>query len=381
MWRVILIGMGIFCGSLKAQNVLISRYIPGNYLADNRHRVELYNPGPSPVSLEGFLLVTRDYSVRLPASVSLQPRAVFVLAKRQAPGVNLALSETPDFLIRFHLLENEGNYILLFDQNMDPLEAMYFSPLPNVPFLPDRDTLITYSRVKIPYSVPPENRELWSYISIGEDPRNTFVKQDGEWKLSRNRSSLNPSTDYRALTTRYFDGIVMVKWTTSFEQNCQFHHVERSEDQERFTEVKNLNSQGDSQEFQNYSYYEKGLEEGKLYYYRIRSEDIYGNSVYSKIRGVRAEEGLDEFSLEAFVGLKSGNGVLNVRFTSLHSQRVRVKLFDENMREVAILFNDYVFAEKPNFLKISRTLSPGKYLILADTETRRFAKQIEIGKK
>lgn len=378
MWRAIFIGMSMFCTTLEAQNVLISRYIPGNYLADNRHRVEFYNPGNSPISLEGYLLVTRDYSVRLPASVRIAPRAVFVLAKNQTPGVNLALSETPDFLIRFHLLENEGNYILLFDPQLNPQEAMYFSPLPNVPFLPDRDTLITYSREKIPYAIPPENREVWSYISVGADPRNTFVNQNGEWKLSRNKSSLNPSTDYRTLTTRYFDGIVMVKWTTSFEENCQFHHVERSEDQETFIEVNRLNSLGDSQEFQNYEYYEKDLEAGKLYYYRIRSEDIFGNSVYSKIRGVRAEEGLEEFSLEAFVGLKSGNGELNVRFTSLYSQRVRVKLFDEDMREVAILFNDYVFAEKPNFLKISRKLESGKYLILVDTETRRFAKEIEI---
>jgi hypothetical protein len=376
MWRALLIAVILFGGSLCAQDVFISRYIPGNYLADNNHRVQFFNPESRPVSLEGYLLVTRDYSVRLPASVRIGPRSVFTIAKEKAPGVNLILSDVPDFLIRFRLLEDEGNYIVLIDREGNIRESMYYSPVPNVPFLPERDTLITYSREKLPYYVPPENRPVWSYISVGDGPTRTFVKQGGEWKLSR--GNIKPSTEYKSLNVRYFDGIVTLKWTTAFEQNCRFHHVERSEDQETFVPMEQVESQGDSRDFQSYEYYEKNVEEGKTYYYRLRSEDIFGNSVFSKIRGIKAEEGLNEFNLEVITGPNITGGALNVRFTSRYAQRVRLKLYDERMREVAILFNDYVFAGIPNLLKVDQPLPAGKYLILADTETKRFGKEVSV---
>ncbi|MEM0998491.1 MAG: hypothetical protein AAGN35_15630 [Bacteroidota bacterium] len=378
MRHILLIAVLLLAGGVYAQEVevFVSRYIPGNYLADNNHRVQFFNPGTRPVSLEGYLMVTRDYSVRLPAAARIGPRSVFTIAKEQAPGVNLILSDVPDFLIRFRLREDEGNYLVLIDRQGNIQEAMYYSPVPNVPFLPERDTLITYAREKLPYYVPPENRQVWSYISVGDGPTRTFVKQGGEWKLSR--GNIKPSTDYRSLNVRYFDGIVTLRWTTAFEQNCRFHHLERSEDQEVFAPVARIASQGDSREFQSYEYYEKNVEEDKTYYYRLRSEDIFGNSVFSKIRGLKTEEGQEEFSLEVISGPNITGGALNVRFTSRYAQRVRLKLFDEQMREVAILFNDYVFAGIPNLLKVDRPLVAGRYLILAYTETERFGKQVEV---
>lgn len=379
MKRQVLLAVLCLClgSALRAQDVFISRYIPGNYLFDNTHRVQFFNPGTRPESLEGFFLVTRDYSVRLPASVRIGPRSVFTIAKSRAADVNLVLSEVPDFLIRFRVLEDEGNYIVLMDRNRNVVDAMYFSPVPNVPFLPERDTLITYSREKLPYYVPPENREIWSYISVGDDPTRAFVKQGGEWKLSRGNE--RPATEYRDINVRFFDGIVTVRWTTSFEQNLRYHFIERSEDQEEFSPVGTVESEGDSKDFQSYEFYEKDLKPGEMYYYRVRSEDIFGNSVYSKIRGLKAEEGQEEFSLEVIAGPNIAGGALSVRFTSRYSQRVRVKLFDDQMREVAILFNDYVFAGIPNLLKIDRPLVEGKYLILADTDTKRFGQEIEVG--
>ena len=63
--RYLLTGLGIMlCGISFSQSIFISRIVPGNYLSDNRHRVEFYNPDNSAQSLEGFLipalLVTAD---------------------------------------------------------------------------------------------------------------------------------------------------------------------------------------------------------------------------------------------------------------------------------------------------------------------------------
>ena len=375
--RYLLTGLGIMlCGISFSQSIFISRIVPGNYLSDNRHRVEFYNPDNSSQSLEGYLLVTRDYSVRLPGEVRVPAHGTYVLAKNRAPDVNLSLATTPDFLIRFPMLEHEGNYIVLFDPKGRILEALYYSPVPNVPFLPDRDTLYTYSREKIPYYIPPENRPIWNHFTAGSDPGSFFLKVKGVWRMSSLRD--NPATEYQNVTLRYKEGILNLKWTVSFEKDSRLHIVEKSTDIERFVPVDTLESKGDTRDLRQYAYYEEGLDPGTTYYYRIRNIDAAGREIYSRIREVKAEEGQEEFSMEVLQGPSTGAGPLRVRFNSQFSQQVRIKLYDERRMEVAILFDDFVYAGVPGLLKVGRKLPAGQYLILAETETKRFGQNFEV---
>ena len=375
--RYILSGiMVMLWGLLSAQSVVISRYIPGNYLSDNRHRVEFVNSGSKPFSLEGYLLVTRDYSVRMPAEAIIPARGKLILAKNMTAGVNLSLATTPDFLIRFPLLEHEGNYIIFFDPTGKVLEALYFSPVPNVPFLPDRDTLYTYSREKIPFYIPPENRPVWQYFTAGSDPATAFVKQAGVWKMAEAQE--NPATDYQNVSLRYKEGILALRWTTRFETKSVMHIVEKSDDKEHFFPVDSLESQGDSRDFRQYAYYEEGLKQGETFFYRIKNVDQNGHEIYSRIREVKIEEGQEEFSMEVLPGAGVNAGQLRLRFNSQYSQQVRIKLFDERLLEVAILFDDFVFAGSPSLIKLGQKLPPGNYLLLAETETRRFGQNFEI---
>lgn len=375
--RYFLLGlMLMLCGTIFSQGMSISRFVPGNYLSDNRHRVEFTNKGGKQVSLEGYLLVTRDYSVRLPAEARIPANGKLVLAKNKASDVNISLATTPDFLIRFPLLEHEGNYLVLFDPSGKVLEAIYFSPVPNVPFLPDRDTLYTYSREKIPFYIPPENRSVWHYFTAGSDPSPAFVKIAGVWK--KVETNENPATDYENVTLRYKEGILSLRWTTRFEQRSVAHVVEKSSDKERFYPVDTLASQGDSRDFNQYAYYEEGLTLGEVYYYRIKNVDQEGREIYSRIREVKAEEGLEEFTMEVLPGAGANAGQLRLRFNSQYSQQVRIKLFDERLMEVAILFDDFVFAGSPSLIKLGQKLPAGNYLLLAETENRRFGQNFEI---
>ncbi|MBK9448009.1 MAG: hypothetical protein IPN95_01055 [Bacteroidetes bacterium] len=366
----------ILWGATYSQSIFISRIVPGNYLSDNRHRVEFSNPANKVQSLEGYLLVTRDYSVRLPAEARVPARGTFVLAKNPALGVNLSMATTPDFLIRFPMVEHEGNYLVLFDPNGRIVEALYFSPVPNVPFLPDRDTLYTYSREKIPYYIPPENRTIWSHFTAGSNPSNVFVKTNGTWRSSNILEK--PATDYQNVTVRYKEGIMSLRWTTTFENGSKLHIVERSTDIEQFEPLDTLNSQGDSRTMRQYVFYDQGLVKGQTYYYRIHNVDAQNKDTYSRIREVRAEEGQEEFSMEVLQGPTSGAGQWRVRFNSQYSQQVRIKLYDDRMMEAAILFDDFVYAGNPGLLKIGRKLAPGNYTILAETETRRFGQNFEV---
>jgi hypothetical protein len=375
--RGLLTVLGIMLwGMTFSQSIFISRIVPGNYLSDNRHRVQFTNPQNVSQSLEGYLLVTRDYSVRLPAEARVPARGTYMLAKNRAPDVDLSLATTPDFLIRFPLLEHEGNYLVLFDPSGRILEALYYSPVPNVPFLPERDTLYTYSREKIPYYIPPENRPVWNHFTAGTDPALYFLKTKGVWRMSSLRE--NPATEYQNVTVRYNEGIMSLKWSVAFEKDSRLHIVEKSTDIERFVPVDTIPSQGDTRDFRLYDYYEEGLEKGATYYYRIRNIDAAGREIYSRIREVKAEEGQEEFSMEVLQGAASGGGPLRLRFNSQYSQQVRIKLYDERHMEVAILFDDFIYAGVPSLLKVGRDLPVGHYLILAETETKRFGQRFEV---
>ncbi|HEX2899662.1 MAG TPA: hypothetical protein VHS96_08085, partial [Bacteroidia bacterium] len=296
--------------------------------------------------------------------------------KNLAIGVNLSMATTPDFLIRFPMVEHEGNYLVLFDPKGRIVEALYFSPVPNVPFLPDRDTLFAFSREKIPYYIPPENRTVWSHFTAGSNPSNVFVKVNGVWRSSNIRE--NPATEYQNVTVRFKEGIMSLKWVTAFENGSKLHIVEKSTDIENFVPIDTLLSQGNSRESRQYAFYDQGLERGTTYYYRIRNVDATGRETYSRIREVKAEEGQEEFSMEVLQGATTGAGQWRLRFNSQYSQQVRIKLYDERSMEVAILFDDFVYAGNPGLLKIGRKLPPGNYLILAETETRRFGQNFEV---
>lgn len=366
-------------GFASAQ-VYISKYLPGNYLADNRHEINLYNPGLQDVSLANYLLVTRDYSVRFPKSARIPAGATFRIRKKRKTGepFDLELARTPDFLIRFHDRSFEGNYAVLYDYQMKIRDAMYFAPLREVPFIPDEDTCITFKREYIPYSIPPETRSVWSYLSMGDDPAIAFIQKDGSWQLTSARNNMEPATAYGNFSLRYEEGVVGLRWSTRFEEEAREHVVERSKDQQSFTEVGKVRSQGNGQEIRQYSFYETNLAEGERFYYRIKNEDPFGNVVYSKIRAIETKEGPESFALNVFLGKQSERQELNVRFFSRYNQRVRIRVFNQDGREMCILFDDYVYGGSRNLLKTGRPLPPGKYLVLADTETERFGKEIEL---
>lgn len=374
--------IGIFWLSLDlllGQGVFVSRFRPANYLSNNRHLVEIQHAGRGSTNLEGYLLVTRDYSVRLPRGANVSAGSKFRIGKTSTNEnpLDLELAGMPDFLIRFHLMENEGNYVALLDRNGKMVDGFYYAPEKNVPFLPDRDTSITFSGLKIPFSLPPENRSSWSYLNSRDEPGLDFVLERGTWKKIADRSILE-ATRCEDVTLRYFEGIVSVKWSTRFESGVEGHFVERSLDQENFEEIGNVSAKGNTQERNLYAYYDDQVALGKNYFYRIRSQIKGKEDVYSKVVSLKIQEGEDPFSMEAILVPYNDGTELNLRFTSLYAQDIRIKLLDERMAEVAILFQGYVNAREPKLLKVSRRLGPGKYLILTSTEGQRFGKEIFI---
>ena len=353
--------------------------MPGSYIANEPHRIELYNSGPR-VNLAGYILSTREYTVMFPEGSAIGSGKSFVISKYDDGSgvVDMVLTRTPDFLIRYPDVEYNGNYLVLFDKQQKIVDAVYCSPLPNVPFLPEDRYFYTFRGKRISYTVPPENNFAWRHINVGLDPSIAFVKINNRWRVTSLVHNLTPATDYRNFNVRYFDGIVTLKWITSFEEDCFEHIIERSLDLKTFEELDRVRASGNSDEFNQYVFYDKNINEAMKYYYRIKNVDRFNNTVASSVREVETKENLEEFSWEIYKGKSPTGEEINVRFLSRYSQRIRIKVLDDRYREVAVIFDDYIFAETQNLLKIREPLAPGKYFVVSNTETRRFLKEIEV---
>ena len=298
--RFFLIPLLLLAGQLIAQQLFLSRFQPGYYLADNRHQVELRQNGPDPLDIGGYYLMTRDYALRFSPKTYIPAGAPLRIARQKSDAypAEIQLNGLPDFLIRFNLLESDSNYAVLFDPRLRIMDAFYFSPQPNVPFLPVRDTFITMRGQLVPYNLPPENRDIWQHLSARDDPANYIFRRSCRWSTLDTAASV---FDHQDLSLRYYDGIVSIKWSTGFERSTESHTIERSLDQEIFVTIGEIEAQGDSEEFTYYSWYDSEVEQGKTYFYRIQTTIAGNEPVYSRLLSVQPEEGIEEFELEVIL--------------------------------------------------------------------------------
>ena len=376
----------LFClpFSGAAQEIYLSRWVPGTFDgANNLGSVELYNPSGRIVDLSGYLVATRTFAVRLPANTRIRPKSSLLIARGRSAGrkPDVDLATTNDFLINFPTENLIGNYLVLYDADIQLIDAVYFSPVPIVPFIPESRTLYPMKGEKVVFRVPSENSAAWAYITIGMDPAIAFSRINKSWRVTAVKRNLSPATEYQNMTLRYRDGIVTVKWTTRMEEECFEHIVERSPDLRNFEEIGTIKAKGNSTEFQQYVFYDNAVEEGEKYFYRIKNEDKFRNLIYSNISEIEAEDIREAFSWDLYFSKSQPSRELNIRFLSRYPTKVRIKIVDEKYREIGVVFNDFVYAETQNLLKVTEPLDPGNYLVIFETVDKRYFKEFSIGGK
>ena len=369
-----------FVFTATGQQIFISRYIPGNYLINNLHRVDIFNPSLSPRDISGYLLVTRNYSLRVPRGSVIGPRSGFSFARYSSPlgKVDVQLSKTPDFLIRFPDPELPGNYVLLFDRKMNPVDGMYFSPQAGVSFLPDEGSTITFRGDTIPFRAFDESDKFWinRRINLVEDPAVGFIQLTGNWIPTGIRTNLLPATSFPAPVAGWFEGIVSLDFTTRFEENCFFHHIERSEDNQNFYEIGTVQARGTAARGSVYEYYDPGTTPGRKYYYRLRNRDIYGNDIFSPPTEVFAGESASDFFLDVFQARETHSPEINIRFLSRASREIKITLVSENFRVEQQLFSGMVESDRQNLVKLPGALPRAKYLVVAETNEKRYFREL-----
>jgi hypothetical protein len=368
----------------SAQNVRIQEFAPGNYLAGTIHRVVLQNTTNSPVNLGGYLLVTRDYSLRFPNTVRLRPGGQLRIgnSRRADPSLDLELTQIPDFLVRIYSQRVPGNYVALLTPNGVVLDAFYHSDLSDVPFLPDSGQLILANNTPLPFRLPTETAPVWRYFPFAGDPAVGFERAGNQWRITAanpNIGSLYPVLSVRDFTARYREGVVTLKWRAERMENIRMLVLERSTDQRTYSPVTELPANPGATEATPYVYFDNTATEGETYFYRIRNRDVPGQVVYSQTLEVEATEVPVEFWLQVYPAQTNRLEDVGIKFYSALTQQVRIELLDERFREVAILYSDPVYAETQNLLRLVPGLPPGFYWVVASTDAQRYVARLRLG--
>lgn len=364
--------------ALQAQEVYLSRYVSGKHLNRNdvNHRIELFNGSRSQAQdLAGYILVTRQYILRMPqgSATRLAPLSSLRLGELATRNdLDIEFMGQKDFLVRIPKGNEAGDYAVLFDRNMRIVDAFFFGRSRKVGFLPSQDVLVTYGQEKIAINIPDETDTRWTFLQKIPTSDEAFVKAGGVWQVTnRNRNDV-PATEFRFMQAKYVDGIVTVKWKSLFEQDCFYHYVERASGNEDFVVLDKLNGQVNRNQPFDYKFYDNSVRKDARYRYRIRNVDKFGNVLYSQVVEVLTEENPGGFTMDHFFVTEQAGKDLNVRFSAKETQLVKVKIMDEEFREVAILFYDTIQKDAQNLIKYNEQLPVGKYYLIADTDNRRY---------
>ncbi|MEM6342706.1 MAG: hypothetical protein AAF927_02460 [Bacteroidota bacterium] len=363
----------LFCIPLitMGQEVEISRFVPGNA----SHYIDLFNPSvQEEISLEGYLLITREYAIQFPANLRIAPLSVLRLGYKlkTSSGIDIDLSKSPALEEREKTGPETGNFAFLQNPQGRTVDAFYFNRERSVSFLPVRDVYREGQEGERSINLPDEKNNAWNYMQLEPDPAMAFVRINHRWRINSRRRNLIPATKYRSLQARFVEGIMTIRFNTTEENDCFFHFVERSRDGVQYSELGSLRANGNSRESLAYTFYDPEVEKNRTYYYRIKNVDKFGQIVYSNPFKVRTTENPDGFNLEISRDLLGPGYGLNVRFASTESQRVQVKILDEEYREIVLLYYGEIEANRQNLLTYAESLPIGKYFVVLATNDRRY---------
>jgi len=359
-----------FLFRLNAQ-IIIHKFIPGDFRFSNTHRVELLNIGNTSVNIGDYLVITRDYSVKIPSKTYLLPNQKYILAQKNSIiKPDLDLTSCKDFLFKPYKKNVEGNYVVLFSPYLQFLDGFYFSQLKDVPFLPEKNRLILGNGNIIHYEIPEPNFPKWKYYPMGEDPAIGFEQYLNEWRITSvyPHKKLYSQVQFKNFGYRFLNHVVNFYLETSTEENLAYFELQKMNG----NTFQTLFRIEPSNSFKGgiYKFADSEVPLNQTLYYRVVSLDQFGVKTYTKVIEVETKENKKDFWYEILPQKPNPQQEISLRFLSSFSQNMRVKLFNEKMQELSTLFNSFIYANQQNLLRIKK-LPSGKYWLVFQNDFKR----------
>jgi len=373
-----LIGVVTTHTSILNAQVYFSKYV-GNVPSESRgHYFELFNEHPHTIDLSGYLVVSRNYVLRIPDNTFINPLQKIRIGNPFQESSDLYFEDIRSFKYRYVEGLAAGDFLILLDNtsaSRQLVDAFLFSREREVDYLPYKEELSLRDMQDLVLSVPSEEAAVWKFLRAEDepDPALAYLRIGGVWKISSRTKNMLPALDFSDLSATFDLGSVNLAWTTESEQDCYNYFVLRSEDGNNYQQIGIVPAKENSNR-NTYSFVDNHIRPDKRYYYRIKNIDKFGFPLFSEYEEVRTGETDNRFDMQI---IRIGQA-LNLRFASAAAQHIRIKIMDADFREIDLLFHGEVEANKDNLIEYLKNLNVGKYYVIAQTEEQRFYEEFII---
>ncbi len=354
-------------------DLYLSRFLPGGPDLSGTE-VTLFNASEQEISLDKYILVSRYWRVVLSEKAKIAPYSSITLGAVSGVGV-FSFSDFAGFSKLTTSSLELGDFVaLLGPQGSAMIDGFYLAEQPQIDFLP-----VSFSIQGNSISVPAENHPKWAYLQSLPDPIMAFDRNNGAWRANSRRGTLFPATQYDFLQARMTEeGLVSIKWKTKFENGCLFHQIERSSDGRNFESIGKRPGEKVSNGLKDYVYIDQSAQVNQKYWYRISHEDQSGNRVLSEIQAIATSESAAGFRFSVFREGPETGQYLRIRYASRIAQEVRLKLLDEQLRQIEVLSTGTIEPNREYLVTYRRSLAAGIYYLLVETNQERYHEVVVI---
>lgn len=156
---------------------------------------------------------------------------------------------------------------------------------------------------------------------------------------------------------------VVLRWTTSSEQNNDFYSVERSVDGKLFLSILHLSGVGNSSELHNYKAIDRSPLDGRSFY-RLKQTDFNGQFEYSEIASILLDAAQEKTEIISYPNPIQRGDELTIKWyeKTLDKELVKATLIDLKGNVVQKELNGTLYKGMIKF-KISSTLHEGIYFL------------------
>jgi hypothetical protein len=165
--------------------------------------------------------------------------------------------------------------------------------------------------------------------------------------------------DLVSFQVRTWSDYVMLNWRTSMERNNKVFHIERSSDQQQWTEIGTVAGSGSTSLINDYSWTDTRPLDG-VSFYRLRQEDYDGRFSYSPIQQVRFDKVPMGFKLYP----NPAHDQIQVDYGGTATRLELLDIYGRRLKEIPIT---------PGSLVINLAdLPSGTYMVRAGSDIRKF---------